>query len=1228
MNDNSVDPRRRIVDRIKDLNQSTAEGSFSLAPRSSSHDSIHTLLRRQESTENIIKDIPREIKCAQSDRSDVAEIEELTRELQTQAALKQTSQTSQTTQNREQNANLSLSSQLTPRSTPRSQATFSTGLRQNGYLNSSFRRSTARSQSFRSRPFSAGNKDPLRATADSIFTRQRPSNVTGSPGVLGLTKSTKLLQQYQGPSRKSTVGSGTTSGSTTSSTTSSVIMTPRGEVTDGSTGARPVTTDPETRQTKARKLPNRSQSFRTAEDNQSRQVKSTRETSIISGSTTRSQSYQTLAENQQFRSDEIQQKCSTCQPGTSAVPTRAVLRSPKSSSSQGARRAQRPTGFIHGSDPSISIGTSDEEDAGIRLNGSTFNGFRYHADELQKSTASSATSAGILSGEEPPPYHEVVRQRKEYSESKMISSSAHTPRARRHVSPDSINASKIATPSRLNLRSRPQVRPQAPAPAAGVHQITNIDSDNSSRTSNKSSARDTKLAQQSKSKESLEVKTSEIPFIDGNLVNQFDAVRIRNNSSQRHLMREQRNSYITAVNNSKPDYRNEFKFSLESIGDAVSESNTGEIAIPLGRAGSMDSVLTTTKLSTHDGIGEAPPSRAHSVDRVNTSGAHYPRKSYVEATGVPSKRIRGRPRSTGKKDEVNGLKRRPSLNKQMRKKFENVFGSKPKQQNNLDLLTRIREIPETISGEVFNIKRKSWQAAFVMIHAGYLYVWKCPEMFRNTRHMVCQTNDQFASTVDMSALLVDVFLGGCLCDVSYGTKRHHVFKISIDERNELLIEASTNAEMNEWVQKIRELAQKFQKPEDLEEMIKKKLDSDPKYKRAPNTRLSMGPRSPSQHKKRNRKTFGVPLADCPMDDDLPLVVTTCCRIIESQIETDCHGIYRTAANERIKNEVEEEMNKCMDNIHHCEALKDVKIAASVLKSFFRQLPDPLFTDSRFYAFVDAVPDDTSQNIDEESLQRIRSLLITLPQYHYNTAKYFITHLKKVADNQKFTEMDCHNLSVVITPTLLRRKTDPNDYKKPPLVNDEARTLKKQYRLMNVIIDKSNWLFSSSTTAPPPVSPTQRSPRKDPHKSDLTELFSNLPNMSASAAYSISDSGSESGSSKTKKKGPSWLNNFRRNSKENVNKEDSLSENFVSSPKKIKAIPDQVHKSRKERLEVKTRSSAQKNAKGTKSPRKNEIKSQVPASPAKEVKIKRRHTVNSPGSSSGARVPHAADEFTC
>jgi hypothetical protein len=64
--------------------------------------------------------------------------------------------------------------------------------------------------------------------------------------------------------------------------------------------------------------------FRTAEDNQARAAKSREKNSSIIGSssTTRSQSYQTLAENQAFRSDEIQQKCSTCQP--SAVSNHAL----------------------------------------------------------------------------------------------------------------------------------------------------------------------------------------------------------------------------------------------------------------------------------------------------------------------------------------------------------------------------------------------------------------------------------------------------------------------------------------------------------------------------------------------------------------------------------------------------------------------------------------------------------------------------------------------------------------------------------------------------------------------------------------------------------------------------------------------------------------------------------------------------------------------------------------
>ena len=122
------------------------------------------------------------------------------------------------------------------------------------------------------------------------------------------------------------------------------------------------------------------------------------------------------------------------------------------------------------------------------------------------------------------------------------------------------------------------------------------------------------------------------------------------------------------------------------------------------------------------------------------------------------------------------------------------------------------------------------------------------------------------------------------------------------------------------------------------------------------------------------------------------MVSLCCGIIESQLETDCHGIYRTAANERIKNEVEEEMNKSMENAHALEQLRDVKICASVLKSFFRQLPDPLFTDKLYPAFIEAagIADDVTR------LKIIRNLIIDLPQYHYGTAKFFLHHLKKIS----------------------------------------------------------------------------------------------------------------------------------------------------------------------------------------------------------------------------------------
>ena len=92
-----------------------------------------------------------------------------------------------------------------------------------------------------------------------------------------------------------------------------------------------------------------------------------------------------------------------------------------------------------------------------------------------------------------------------------------------------------------------------------------------------------------------------------------------------------------------------------------------------------------------------PKRRAQSEDRPSSV-----RTSYVDAT---TSNQRGR--SVKKIENDAGLKRRPSLNKQMRKKFESMIGTgsgKNKLCDDIELLERIRKLPAKLKGTEFNIK--------------------------------------------------------------------------------------------------------------------------------------------------------------------------------------------------------------------------------------------------------------------------------------------------------------------------------------------------------------------------------------------------------------------------------------------------------------------------------------------------------------------------------------------
>ena len=68
--------------------------------------------------------------------------------------------------------------------------------------------------------------------------------------------------------------------------------------------------------------------------------------------------------------------------------------------------------------------------------------------------------------------------------------------------------------------------------------------------------------------------------------------------------------------------------------------------------------------------------------------------------------------------------------------------------------------------------------------------------------------------------------------------------------------------------------------------------------------------------------------------------------------------------------------------------------SSLLKSFFRKLPDPLFTMEMYSQFID------SSKIEQPArrLDRLRVLVHELPEIHYETLKFVSSHLCNVVEH--------------------------------------------------------------------------------------------------------------------------------------------------------------------------------------------------------------------------------------
>ncbi|XP_076856271.1 rho GTPase-activating protein 23 isoform X3 [Brachyhypopomus gauderio] len=387
-----------------------------------------------------------------------------------------------------------------------------------------------------------------------------------------------------------------------------------------------------------------------------------------------------------------------------------------------------------------------------------------------------------------------------------------------------------------------------------------------------------------------------------------------------------------------------------------------------------------------------------------------------------------------------------------------------------------------------------------------------------------------------------ISIRGCLIDIAYSeTKRKHVLRLTTQDFCEYLLQAEDRDDMLGWIRVIRENSKT-----DSEELgfsrqalINKKLndyrkqsptgnkpDTSPRVHRmvqpfllsktdsasganrslkTDGKEVSSAPKASwsinimKKGKKGVPKAFGVRLEDCPPGANnkfVPLIVEICCSLVEG-IGLEYTGIYRVPGNNAMVCTLQEQLNKGMDINITEERWQDLNVISSLLKSFFRKLPEPLFTDDKYNDFIEA------NRLDDagDRLKTMRKLIHDLPDHYHHTLKFLIGHLKTVADHAEKNKMEPRNLALVFGPTLVRTSEDN--------MTAMVTHMPDRYKIVETLIQHYDWFFSEE------LDKDEKTPEDQQDEQPVPNIDHLLSNIGRTAPLTETSDSTTSDSAKSK-----------------------------------------------------------------------------------------------------------------
>ncbi|XP_036776590.2 rho GTPase-activating protein 44 isoform X4 [Manis pentadactyla] len=158
------------------------------------------------------------------------------------------------------------------------------------------------------------------------------------------------------------------------------------------------------------------------------------------------------------------------------------------------------------------------------------------------------------------------------------------------------------------------------------------------------------------------------------------------------------------------------------------------------------------------------------------------------------------------------------------------------------------------------------------------------------------------------------------------------------------------------------------------------------------------------------------------------------------------GLFRVAPSASKLKKLKAALDCCVVDVQECSA--DPHAIAGALKSYLRELPEPLMTFELYDEWIQA------SNIQEQDkrLQALWNACEKLPKANHSNIRYLIKFLSKLSEYQDVNKMTPSNMAIVLGPNLLWPQAEGN-------ITEMMTTVSLQIvGIIEPIIQHADWFF--------------------------------------------------------------------------------------------------------------------------------------------------------------------------